>query len=223
MKNTIIYLIPGLGFDCRIFQNLNLGTRQVVHLNWIEPEKDERLAHYAERMAAGFSNHNSRKIVIGHSFGGILAREIASIHAVEKVILISSIKSDRESPRTFQAVRWLRLYCLFSKNIVLKTFPFWAKKHGYVSAEEQTLFTDMINKQSDHYLKWALKTLSQWECNDVAKNTKTIHIHGELDKTFPVRRVVAPCIKIPGGTHFMVFNKADILSEIIQAETGSPF
>jgi pimeloyl-ACP methyl ester carboxylesterase len=223
MENKTIYLIPGLGFDCRIFRNLNLGAHQVISLNWIDPEKDERLAHYAERMAAGFSNDTTRKIIIGHSFGGILAREIASIQAVEKIILISSIKSVREIPWNFSAIRRLQLYRWFNKNMVLRTFPLWAKKHGYISTEEQALFTDMIKKQSDYYLKWALKTLSQWSGERVAENTTTIHIHGESDKTFPVRSVAAPLIIIPGGTHFMVFNKADILGEIIREVIDSPF
>ena len=220
MPDTEIYLIPGLGFDCRIFRHLDWGAHPVVHLNWIEPEEAESLTHYARRMAAGLEGRKSRKIIVGHSFGGILAREIATLHTVEKVILISSIKSCREQSPALRAAKWLRLHRLFSKTIVRRTFPLWAKKHGYESPEEQALFLDMIEKQSDHYLKWALKTLSNWSAREPAENTPTIHLHGDSDRTFPFRQIGQPCIMIPGGNHFMVFNKAGILNEIIRKEIG---
>ena len=56
MPDTEIYLIPGLGFDCRIFRHLDWGAHPVVHLNWIEPEEAEGLTHYARRLAAGLED-----------------------------------------------------------------------------------------------------------------------------------------------------------------------
>ncbi len=217
MESKEIYLIPGLGFDCRIFRNLDFGVEEVRHLDWIEPHGDEPLARYAGRMAAGFAKNNSRKIIVGHSFGGLLAQEIAKIHAVETIVLISSIKSGKENSWIFRATKWLRLHRFFTKELALKTFPYWAKKHGYESEEERGLFIDMVKNHSDHYLKWALKTLSHWDGKGTGSSIRVIQIHGELDKTFPICRIAEPVIRIPGGTHFMVFNKAGIIGPIIES------
>ena len=36
-----IYLLPGLGFDHRIFARLDLGGLDVEYINWIEPKDKE--------------------------------------------------------------------------------------------------------------------------------------------------------------------------------------
>lgn len=218
MQNAEIYLIPGLGFDCRIFRNLNLDAKKIYSLNWITPERNETLAHYAARMSAGFINNPASKIIIGHSFGGIVAQEIAKIHAVEKIILLSSIKSGKENTRFFQMVNYLGLYHFFSKKIVLLTFPLWAKSHGYISLEHRRLFVDMIKKTTNRYLQWALRELSLWESNRMPENTAIIQIHGENDRTFPIGRLEEPVIRIPAGNHFMVYDMATLISELIRKE-----
>jgi hypothetical protein len=38
-----IFLIPGLGFDFRIFQNIDFEDFEVEYINWIEPKLEESL------------------------------------------------------------------------------------------------------------------------------------------------------------------------------------
>lgn len=216
MENTEIYLIPGLGFDCRIFQHIDLGVKNVYFLDWITPERNETLTHYAARVSACFINNPARKIIIGHSFGGIMAQEIAKIHAVEKIILLSSIKSGKENAQVFRMINRLGLYHFFSKEITLLTFPFWARIHGYKTLEHRRLFVDMIKKTTNRYLQWALRELSRWENNRMPDDTAILHIHGENDRTFPIGRLEEPLVRVPGGSHFMVYDKPDFISELIR-------
>lgn len=210
-----IYLIPGLGFDHRIFSKLDLEEQNIQYLNWIEPLEDESIRKYAERLAKGIVDDGERTLLIGHSLGGILSQEIACFKQVDQIVLISSIKSRKELPAFFKLVNPLRLYKFFKKEWTLNTVKYWGKKQDYVSDEEQTLFKEMLTKQSNNYLQWALKSLSMWEQPEVPKTTKIIQISGALDKTFPIKLIDKPTYRIEDGAHFMVYRKAFILKEII--------
>jgi pimeloyl-ACP methyl ester carboxylesterase len=212
MADTI-YLIPGLGFDQRIFKNLELNTNTAKCIEYIDPLEKENLQQYVARLIDANLDKNDSITLIGHSLGGIIAQEIAKQIEVKKIILISSIKSKKENPFHFKLIGTFRLHTFFNKNWTIKTFPFWAKFHGYLDTESQELFVEMIKTHSDQYLQWALYQLSIWEGIDDLK-TPIVHIHGEKDKTFPVGLVSKPII-VKNGTHVMIYNKAEELSELI--------
>ena len=89
-----IYFMPGLGANSKIFEHISLPKdRFDIHLlEWKIPvSKDESIQDYAQRMAEEIKHQNP--VLLGVSFGGVLVQEIAKIIAVEKVILVSSIKS----------------------------------------------------------------------------------------------------------------------------------
>ena len=109
------------------------------------------------------------------------------------------------------------MYKLFKKEWTLNTVKYWGKKQDYVSDEEQTLFKEMLTKQSNNYLQWALKSLSMWEQPEVPKRTKIIQISGALDKTFPIKLIDKPTYRIEDGAHFMVYRKAFVIKEMIQS------
>ena len=75
-----IYFIPGLGFDRRIFQNLELVSADIEYIDWIEPiSLNENIKAYATRLATQIDHHSDGTILIGHSFGGVISQEIAQI------------------------------------------------------------------------------------------------------------------------------------------------
>ena len=214
-----IYCIPGLGFDSRIFRNLQLNCSAITYLDWIEPAgTNENVSAYAARMAGQIEEQNEKVILIGHSFGGIISHEIARIKKVHTIVLISSIKSRRELPYNFKMLRPTGLYKFFTKLLAIKTFRFWGSYQGYKTKEEKELFVDMINKQSDQYLQWALRQLSMWSSAGSPNGTAIVHLHGDLDKTFPLALIDNATFIIPKGDHFMVYKQAAIISEILNRE-----
>lgn len=212
--NFTIYTIPGLGLDERIFGKIDFGQIQVRHLNWIVPERDESIADYAKRMTVKIEKTNEKIILIGHSFGGIMAQEMAQFIDIEKIILVSSIKSIDEKPWHIRLIEPLGLYRFFTKKLTLSTFWIWAKQHGYRTGAEQQLFKNMIGKQPDDYLQWAIKTLSKWS-GPSRNNIPVVQIHGENDKTFPIHLLKQPLYRIKDGSHFMVFSQPDIVGKMI--------
>lgn len=85
--STDIYLFSGLGADQRVFQSINIPLYNLIYIQWIEPNINESMESYAERLLTQIKSLNT--IFLGVSFGGIMAIEVAKLIEVEKVILIS--------------------------------------------------------------------------------------------------------------------------------------
>ena len=82
-----LYFFSGLGADYRAFQKLDLSGFKVVHIDWIPTIKKESIASYATRLLDQIECE--KPLLIGLSFGGIIAVEVAKQMETEKVILIS--------------------------------------------------------------------------------------------------------------------------------------
>jgi pimeloyl-ACP methyl ester carboxylesterase len=218
LANRHIYLLPGLGFDTRIFSKLQFENCTSYDLNWIEPFSSEPIKDYAVRMAASIADKADKLILIGHSFGGILAQEIAAIRQVDQIFLISSIRSRSELPFHFKLMAPTFLYLLFTQKLVQKTIQFWGESHGYAKGAEQELVTDMVGQYSDKYLQWALKALSNWTGANVPTSMQICQIHGAKDKTFPVSLIKKADYILSDGDHFMVYKKAKAVKSFIQKE-----
>lgn len=213
-----IYLLPGLGFDHRIFARLDLGGLDVEYINWIEPKANEPIRDYAKRLAASIDDRGVPVILIGYSFGGIVSQEIAALKKIEKIILLSSIKSREELPFLFKIIKPLRIHKVFTKEFSRKTVQYWGKNHGFEAAATQDLFKSMVGGYSNNYLQWALEALSGWSPPEVPISTSIFQIHGAADKTFPITRIRKPDRIIENGGHIMVYNQPRVISDILREE-----
>jgi len=209
-----IVFIPGLGYDSQIFKNLDLSGLELENLNWIEPLPKEKFHDYALRLFSKTKKYSEKTILIGHSLGGAVSQEIASVHQIEKIILISSIKSRKELPFSLKLVKPLRVYKLFTKEISLRTIRFWGATHGFENDEEKNLFKNMVSQHSNAYLQWALRSLSSWRAPNIS--TEIIHIHGTKDKTLPFKLIKKPDYIIRNGSHICVLKKAEEITRIIK-------
>ena len=211
-----ILLIPGLGYDCRIFDNLDLSEFDVQRLDWIEPNASETIHDYSQRLFSKVKNTSEDLVIIGHSLGGMVAQEIASVNKIEKIILISSLQSRKELPFSFKLIKPLMLHKFFTKAMTINTIRFWGKSHGFDHESYKALFKSMVAKQTNSYLQWALRELSSWkEPKDLSK-TKIVHIHGTKDKTLPYKLILNLDFTIEEGSHICVLKKADKISELIK-------
>src|ERR1044071_2262482 len=105
-----VYFISGLAADERVFRHINLPEQyEAVHLAWLAPLPHESLPHYARRFS-GRINGDEKFCLIGLSFGGMIAVEIARILRPEKLILISSISCPAHLPSYYKIAGFLRLH-----------------------------------------------------------------------------------------------------------------
>lgn len=213
-KNTV-YLLSGLGLDPAIFKRLEINANSIHHLRWIDPQKKETLASYAQRMATSITiPKEGNLILIGHSFGGITMQEISKIIPAQQIILISSVKAKKEKSAGMNF--WMRafpVHHLAGRKLILNSFKSWGKHHGYDSPESQEIFRNAVQQHSNYYFKWATTQVCKWESEGIT--TPIFHIHGTKDKTFPHKKVQAPATFIENGDHIMVFNRAQEVSALI--------
>ena len=206
-----IYCISGLGADERAFERLNIKGCSLQFLNWISPMKEESLSSYAGRMLAQIGEE--QPVILGLSFGGMIAIEMAKQTAVSKLILVSSVKTHSEIPKWMRLSGVLKLH----KLIPIKANRFTEKaddrRMGIETMEEKN-FVDAYRKKADqNYVNWAVDQIVNWRNNWLPENL--YHIHGEKDRMFPLKNIHATHI-IKKGTHIMILNRAEEISACIE-------
>ncbi len=208
-----VLLIPGLGFTSRLFERLALPGCTLQPIEWTVPHPGESLLAYSERLLLPHAP-GADTILLGHSFGGIAAQTFAAYRPVAGIVLVSSIKRRDENTWFFRAVAPAGLHHLFRRTWTLRTLPLWGARFGYPKGPEQDLFREMVGTQDDRYLQWALRELSCWR-GPATAIARTMHVHGTADRVFPFRRIRTPVQAIPGGTHLMVWNRAEEVGHTI--------
>lgn len=207
-----IYCVSGLGADERVFQKLKFEGYNPVHINWLEPEKKETIADYAQRLTAQINSE--KPIIIGLSFGGIIAIEIAKQIETEKIILISSIKNQQEIPFYFQILRWFPIHRSIPAKIILclgQLLAAWFFSLNTIA--ERKLFRAIVQDTDAKFMKWAIDRLVLWKNEIIPQNL--YHIHGESDRIFPYR-FVREDFNVGQGGHLMILNQAEHISLLIQ-------
>lgn len=207
-----IYCLSGLGADKRVFQKLKFQGYQPVHIQWLEPEDKEDITTYAKRLIPQIKSDSP--ILIGLSFGGIIAVEIAKQIPTEKVILISSIKSKQENPFYFKIWRWFPIHRLLPIRVML-----WVSKilvgwfFSLQNLDERQLLNQIILEMNGKLLKWSINQIVIWRNQLVPPNL--YQINGDRDRIFPAR-FIEENYTIEHGGHLMIMNQAESVSQLIQ-------
>jgi len=206
-----IYLISGLGADHRVFSHLSIKDYSIQHIHWLTPKDSESLSDYASRISSQIRDNNP--IIIGVSFGGILAIEISNILNCERIIIISSAKNSSELPLYYSLAGRLKLYkfiprFLLNKYTIIISYLFGTQTH-----EEDTLLKAIINDTDVIFAKWAITRILTWNRPQTNYNN-LYHIHGTNDRLIPIKNI-KNCINVEDGTHFMIVNKSELINSII--------
>jgi|SRR5690606_20197388 len=207
-----IYQVSGLGANEKAFKYLKLNPGfETVCIPWLQPEKDESLENYAQRMAENIDT-SEEFMLMGLSFGGIIVQEMNRFLNPKLTILISTVKSREELPRFMK---------FSSKTNAHKLIPskFISSEKGISYALFRKLYdskmpdlNEFFEFRDPYYLKWSIDQIVNWKNHVELGNY--IHFHGNKDIVFPVSKI-KNYEKIDGGTHLMVVQKAKKLNELI--------
>ena len=205
-----IYCISGLGADERAFSKLEVDGYNLKVIPWLEPHTKETIQHYAKRMRADIEGEDP--VLMGLSFGGMICIEIAKQIPVQKIIIISSIKSSLELPQWMKTIAWLKLNKILPVGSSKITEPIQNRFLGITTEEERTMVTISRKTANRKYVKWAVNEAINWK-NDW-QSPDIYHIHGESDNMFPIKKIKAD-FTIKNAGHFMIVNRADEVSRFI--------
>lgn len=208
-----VYCISGLGADERAFRYIKLPDTETRFIHWISPHKREPIKKYAARLLDQIDT-SQPVTLIGLSFGGIVAQELASMIRCERLILISSVRNPQELSPMLRLIRRSHIYRLFPfrwvKPIFSKVAPYW---FSALPERYRALLKVTIDETDNIFAEWAIEAIMRWTgCPIVAP---TVHLHGTHDRIFPAR-YLQDYVPVKGGGHFMIVTHAKLVSQLLR-------
>lgn len=200
-----IYFLPGLAANPSIFKNIYLDPDrfEMYFLEWMIPFEEESISEYALRFCTKVKHENA--VLVGVSFGGIIAQEMNLVHNFRKIIIISSVKTRQELPLHLQLAGKTRAYKLIPTSFFAQNIDLLSKyAFGKPIVNRLDLYKQYLSITDKRYLDWAIKQVVSW--NQDKSDPNLVHIHGDRDIIFPIENIKT-CVIVEGGTHIMILNK----------------
>lgn len=205
MNKIPVYFMPGLAASTSIFEHIKLPEDQfeMVFLEWFLPNDKESIESYAKRMNENILHENP--VLIGVSFGGILVQEMAKLIPTNKVIIISSVKSNTEFPPRLKMAKATKVYKILPTQLLANVELLVKYAFGSTIVKKRLkLYEKYLSVRDKKYLDWSIENVLLWPQKSADENT--IHIQGDADEVFPIKNI-QNCIVVKGGTHIMIINK----------------
>jgi pimeloyl-ACP methyl ester carboxylesterase len=209
-----VFLIAGLGADRRLFNKLELPGYERVYVDWIEPDKDDTITTYAQKLIQQY-HITPQSLVAGVSLGGIITVEISNLIPLKKAIIISSIKSAEEFPWYFSLFRKFPVYKIIPHSLMTSMGFIIKPLFGKMSRTEGLMFVNMLKNSSPTFIKWAMHAILHWQPKPLS--TPIYHIIGNNDLIFAHGRIKSANYIIDKGSHDMVYNRGAEISQIVQS------
>jgi len=206
-----VYFLPGLAANPSIFKNIQLDSdRFEIHLlEWMIPFEEETISEYALRFCSKVTHTNA--VLVGVSFGGIIAQEMNLVHDFRKIIIISSVKTRQELPLHLQLAGKTKVYKLIPTSFFAQNIDLLSKyAFGTPIVKRLDLYKQYLSITDKRYLDWAIKQVVSW--NQKMSDPNLVHIHGDKDLIFPIENII-DSIVVKGGTHIMILNKYKWMNE----------
>ena len=180
-----IYLIPGLGADQRNYPVCWRELPGCTCLEWPEYHGETSLPAVARRMAEAWQIPDDA-VLVGNSFGGAVACELAKLQPVHTLVLVASATS-RES---FAAAARMKVLTRILPLQVIQVLLRWSQPAleaiwGRSATPSTRGILDSIQMftvcQSGFYRNM-FQAISTWE-GFLDDKTRLIRVHGSHDKT----------------------------------------
>lgn len=216
-----VYLIPGMAANSSIFDEIKLPpeTFETHKLEWFIPDKGMTFEAYAKEMMQKIVHENP--VLLGVSFGGLLAQEIAKHKKVSKIIAVSCVKKSTELPKRMIFAKYTRVHKLLPTSLVNNVELLAKYAFGETVTKRIELYEKYLSIRDKRYIDWAIDNIVKWEQTTSPKNL--VHIQGEKDAVFPITNI-KDCITVKNGTHAMIIHRAKWFNENLPAiilEEGS--
>lgn len=207
-----IYVVSGLGADFKVLERLEFPENcELVFIDWLIPEKNEPFHSYVERMAEKIDVSEPFSL-LGYSFGGIMVQEINQLKPAQKVVIMGSIRSDKEKSKFIKTGEITKL------PRILPTGMFNDKAANVYSVIRKLFdpknpkILQYFRVRDPYYLKWSVEKVSEWKFEEIPD---VIQILGDKDIVFPIK-YSKPDYVIKGGTHLFPATKYKEVSKILK-------
>ncbi|GAE63059.1 alpha/beta hydrolase [Chryseobacterium indologenes] len=206
-----IYMVSGLGADFKVLERIEFPKHcELIFIDWLIPEKNESFHAYVERMAEKVDD-SEPFYLLGYSFGGIIVQEINRLKPAEKVVILGSIKSDKEKSRFIKTGEITKIPRILPVGL-------FNERAAHAYAVVRKLFDpknprllQYFRVRDPYYLKWSVEKVAEWKFEETPN---VVQILGDKDIVFPIR-YSKPDYVIKGGTHLFPATKYKEVSKIL--------
>lgn len=182
-------------------------------VQWLDPIPKESLLNYCKRIITQYGI-TQQDIIVGLSFGGLIAQQIAQILDQRFVILISSFRTKEDLRLLFKKGLQFRLYKLMPEI----KFPLISEVVANVlnsgTTEGKPVLKAMLETTDMKLLKWSIEKIFQQDI-ELGQEAIKYNLLGNKDRVMKIWRNKTTHI-IQGGSHFMVYDKAKEVSTAIK-------
>lgn len=209
-ERTHVYFMPGMAANPSIFNGIKLDESlfKVHRLEWFQPDKGMSFEAYAKKMCKEINA--DVPVLLGVSFGGLLVQEMARHITTKKVIVVSSVKSEKELPKRMLFAKYTKVHKLLPTGLVNNVELLAKYAFGETVTKRLELYEMYLSIRDKYYIDWSIDNIVNWKQKEVLSNL--IHIQGEKDAVFPITNI-SDCIRVKNGTHTMIIHRAKWFNE----------
>ena len=213
MARRIIY-ISGIGADSRAFSHLRIkGSYEHVYTDWISANRDETFVSYCKRFRNQY-HIESNDILLGLSFGGLIAQQIGHFLHSQKVVMISSFRSRNDLQGFWNFCLRFNLHLTFPPFRIPLIADIITISLNAQNKEGSKLLRDMQKDADFRFIKWALQKIRDTDLTTAFKDSYLV-MNGNKDLLVKDWKSTGS-ITIDQGSHFMVHNHASRLASLIE-------
>ena len=207
-----VYFISGLGADRRIFSNLELPNVEAIHIDWVKPSEEDTMRTYATKLLPQIDT-TVPVILLGLSFGGMLAVELSHLIDNSQTILLSTAITASAIPLRYKLLDKWKVPNKVPFSLVRKTNALTYHFFGIKAAAHKALLKDILSDTDEYFFRWAIDAVLNWENEKVPLHVT--QIHGTKDHILPLVET-SNLIKVEGGGHLMVLEQADLVTDVLR-------
>lgn len=192
-----LILLKGMNPDANVFSRLASEFSGAEHVEWPSIDSRSSMTDLAYELISRY--HIDRDCsLVGVSFGGIIAQEIAAIVHCKLCVVISTMCQREELPAMGRFLGALPVGCIYKLCLYGAKFGLF-RKHGALD---------------EVWTSWVVSRVVAWNAPMISSETKLIRIHGDRDRTFPNGCSEADLVL--NGGHLIIATHADKISEVIR-------
>jgi len=199
-----LILLNGMTPGGRVFKRLLPLIDHYQLVEWIDPIEDRSILEYAKRLHHSLGDVGECDI-LGVSFGGMVAQELAPLIGAKNCFIVSSIADTKELNSAHELLRMLPHHL---REKLLSSVGS-SSKFGSPPSVRLTKFVG----EGGQWFRWATSAVLDWTPSR-DNSIRYIRIHGDADETFKKGHLCSDHV-IEGATHVLALTHAEKLAEVI--------
>ncbi|MEM8836133.1 MAG: alpha/beta hydrolase [Planctomycetota bacterium] len=221
-RHARLVFLPGLFADARLFERQMPVFPHSVVAEWEAPEPNDSLVDYGvralERVGVRPGDSSKPLVLVGQSFGGVLAQALAREIDVAGVVLIASVRHHGEFSGMFQRIGdVLRLLpASWNEAMLRRSMRGFVRQTAKSDDPEMRIAGEMAEGFPHEVFFWSGERVRGFDVPEHELGVPSARIHGKKDQAIPVKRIRGEIdLLVDAGGHKVNWSHPDAVNAFI--------